>query len=302
MSYGFIDNKFYIDLKPCSRSVGSVRQEFSERASFINNHYKNLILSFSGGIDSQATYLAFKDSGIDIPCAFLHMPTYNDNEYENVKKCVEKHNMDLIKIEIDPYREKDKILSESERLQIPPNQILHSIFLEKLPKKYTLVEGFNGPDPYVHEGKHYILETANSVEYARLRAYKQRNKARTVVAFEKDEHILLSILKDNILTSMCYSWEYYAIEGLSFLGEEPISVINYWDLFIKPIFYGKNWKNDLIYFPKYQGCEKIDFIINGMEHRYRENQIFLNVEDTIKFLENGKETKRYWQRNPVQSP
>ena len=57
-----------------------------------------------------------------------------------------------------------------------------------------------------------------------------------------------------------------------------------------------------IYFPKYQGCEKIDFIINGMEHRYRENQIFLNVEDTIKFLENGKETKRYWQRNPVQSP
>ena len=47
MSYGFIDNKFYIDLKPCSRSVGSVRQEFSERASFINNHYKNLILSFS---------------------------------------------------------------------------------------------------------------------------------------------------------------------------------------------------------------------------------------------------------------
>ena len=132
---------------------------------------------------------------------------------------------------------KDQIIAESNRLQIPPNQILHTIFVNKLPKKYTLVEGFNGPDPYVHNGKHYLMESANSVEYARLRAYKTLCKARTVVGFEKDEYILLSILKDDILTSMCNSWNYYNIEGLSFLDEEPISVINYWDLFIKPIFY-----------------------------------------------------------------
>ena len=298
MSYGFIEDKFYIDLTPVARSVGSVREEFIERAKLINNSHNNLILSFSGGTDSQATYLAFHDAGIKVPCAFLHFLGYNDNELENTKACQKRFGFDLQIVDIDPIAKKDDVLQHSNALKIPPNQILHALFLQKLPEKTTLVEGFNGPDPYVHKGKHYILETANSVEYARLRAHKTLNKARTAVGFEKDEHLLLSILKDGILTSVCESWDYYNIEGLSYLGEEPISIINYWDLFIKPVFYGKNFGKDLIYFPKYQGCEKIDYIINGMEHDYRSNQIFLNVQDTIDFLENGSATKRYWQRNP----
>ena len=298
MSYGFYEDKFFIDFNSCTRSVHSPRSEFAERARTIHKKYSNLILSFSGGIDSQATFLAFKDANINIPCAFMHLPGYNDNEYKNTLLCVEKWDIDLHVIKIDPYEIKDQIIAESNRLQIPPNQILHSFFVNKLPKKYTLVEGFNGPDPYVYNGKHYLMESANSVEYARLRAYKTLCKARTVVGFEKDEYILLSILKDDILTSMCNSWNYYNIEGLSFLDEEPISVINYWDLFIKPIFYGKHWGSDLIYVPKYQGCEKIDFIVDGMEHRYKDNQIFINIEEIVDFLENGKGTKRYWQRNP----
>ena len=300
MAYGFQDDKFFIDFIACTRSVDSPRSEFAERASTINKNHSNLILSFSGGIDSQATFLAFKDAGIDIPCAFMHLPGYNDNEYENTMQCVKKWNIDLHVVKIDPFKEKDNILKESNKLQIPPNQILHSFFLNKLPIKFTLIEGFNGPDPFVYKGKHYILESANSVEYARLRAYKTLCKARTVVGFEKDEHILLSVLKDGTMTAMCNAWDYYNISGLSFLGEEPISVINYWDLFIKPIFYGKYWGDDLIYFPKYQGCEKIDFIVNGMEHRYRENQIFVNIKEIINFLENGDGTKRYWQRNHSQ--
>ncbi len=298
MSYGFQEDKFFIDFNSCTRSVDLPRSEFAERARTIHKKYSNLILSFSGGIDSQATFLAFKDANINIPCAFMHLPGYNDNEYENTLLCVKKWNIDLHVIKIDPYEVKDQIIAESNRLQIPPNQILHTIFVNKLPKKYTLVEGFNGPDPYVHNGKHYLMESANSVEYARLRAYKTLCKARTVVGFEKDEYILLSILKDDILTSMCNSWNYYNIKGLSFLDEDPISVINYWDLFIKPIFYGRHWGNDLVYVPKYQGCEKIDFIVNGMEHRYKDNQIFINIEEIVDFLENGKGTKRYWQRNP----
>ena len=213
MSYGFENSKFYIDFVACTRSVESPRKEFAERASSIAKNNKNLILSFSGGIDSQATFLAFKDAGINIPCAFMHMPGYNDNEHTNVLKCVQEWNIDIHTIVIDPYEIKDNILEESERLQIPPNQILHAYFVNQLPKKYTLVEGFNGPDPFVYNGNHYILESANSVEYARLRAYKTLCKARTVVGFEKDEYILLSILKDRILTSMCNAWDYYNIKG-----------------------------------------------------------------------------------------
>lgn len=296
MSYGFENNKFFIDLKPCTRSVGSVRKEFAERAKLISNNYTNLLLSFSGGLDSQATFLAFKEAGIDISCAFMHLPGYNDNEYKNVKTCIDKWNFDVTIVSIDPYKEKDYIIDTSNELQIPPNQILHSLFLNNLPADITLVEGFNGPDPYVHNGEHYILETANSVEYARLRACKTLCNDRTAVGFEKDEHLLLSILKEGTVTGFCNAWEYFKIEGLSYLNEEPISIINYWDLFIKPIFYGKNWDNDLLYFPKYQGCEKIDYIINGMEHRYRENQIFVPVNELINFLENGSNVKRYWQR------
>lgn len=298
MSFGFdTKDNFYIDVKPLVRSVGSPRQEFAERAKSILQNHKNLILAFSGGIDSQATYLAFQDIGYKIECAFMHLPKYNDNEYENVLHCVKKWNINLTTITLDPYKLKDKILSESNRLQIPPNQILHSIFLEHLPEEKTFVEGFNGPDPYVHEGKHYILESANSVEYARIRAYKQRNKRHTAVFFEKDEHLLASIIKDGTLTSMCNAWNYYKIPGLSYDGEDPISIINYWDLFIKPTFYGKNWGNDLHYVYKYQGCEKIDFIINGMEHDYTKNNMFLDINKLMDHLENGKETKRYWQRN-----
>ena len=88
MSYGF-DNKnnFYIDVTPLARPVGSPRVEFAERANSILQTYNDCILSFSGGTDSQATYLAFKDVGVNIPCAFMRMKGYNDNEYENVKKC-----------------------------------------------------------------------------------------------------------------------------------------------------------------------------------------------------------------------
>ena len=299
MSYGFDDkNNFYIDVTPLARPVGSPRVEFAERANFILQTYNDCILSFSGGTDSQATYLAFKDVGVNIPCAFMRMKGYNDNEYENVQQCISKWNIDVTIVEIDPYKEKDTILAQSQEHKIPPNQILHSIFLEKISDKLTWIEGFNGPDPYVHNGKHYILESANSVEYARLRAYKQRNKRHTVVGFEKDEHLLASVLMEGTLTSVCNAWNYYNIPGLSYEGEEPISIINYWDLFIKPTFYGKNWSNDLLYFPKYQGCEKIDFIVNGMIHNYRENHMFIEIKDLLDHLVNGTKTKRYIQRNP----
>lgn len=300
MSYGFENNQFYIEYKPCARPVGSVRDEFTRRAFSIGNQHKNIVLSFSGGTDSQATYLAFKDAGIDVLCAFMHMPGYNDNEFENVKTFAGKHKFDFISIPIDPYKEKTWVLEQSERLQIPPNQILHSLFLSKLDKDITFIEGFNGPDPYVHKNKHYILESANSVEYARLRAYEELCPNVNVIGFEKEEHIYLSVLKEGSLRGFMNAWDYYKIPDLAYGDECPISVINYWDLFVKPMFYGKNWGNDIIYNFKYQGCEKVDYIINGMQHRYRENQLFVPVDELIEFLETGSGIKRYWQRNPFQ--
>ena len=296
MSYGFEDGKFYLDYTPCYRSVGTPREEFNNRAIAISKNHDNLILSLSGGTDSQVTYRAFHDSNIPVTCAFMHMPGYNDNEYKNTKKQLAKYNFDLIVITIDPIAEKDNILGLSNELGIPPNQILHSLFLSKLPTDCLFTEAFNGPDLYVKDKKFYLFETANSVEYARLRAYDQLNPNHNVIGFEKEEHILLSVLKDDTLHAAMCAWDYYNIPGLSYLGEEPLSVINYWDLFIKPMFFGKHWKQDIDYYPKFQGCENIDYIINGMEHRYRENQIFINVNNLIEVLENKGVTVRYYER------
>jgi len=295
--YGFDNNKFYIDLKPCTHNVGSTREEFKIRSRFLDHTYKNLILSHSGGTDSQATFRAFYDEKIPVTCAFLHMPGYNDNEHANVLAQKEKYNFDLITVTIDPYAVKDDVMQLSTQLDIPPNQILHSKFLSQLPTDSTFIEGFDGPDLYVKDKKFYLFESANSVEYARLRAYDALNVNHTVVKFNDDEHILLSILKDDIVQAALHAWNYYSIDGLSYLGEEPISIINYWDLFIKPMFFRKHWKYDIDYYPKYQGCEKIDYIINGPEHKYRENQIFLEISQLIQHLHRGTSVKRYWQRS-----
>ena len=297
MSFGFENDKFYIDIKPIGREVWKPREEFEFRARSLANKYENIWLSFSGGSDSQITMLAFKEQNIPFKCAFMYLPKYNDNEYAQVKELTKKHNLDLFVVPLDPYLLKDEILSKSQELDIPPNQILHSIFLNKLPSDITFVQGFNGPDFYVKNNIPYILESANSVEYARLRAMQTLCNDRTVVGFEKDEAVLASVLKDSVVQGALHAWNYYSIDGLSYLGEEPISVINYWDLFIKPVFIGKNWGDKVTYYPKYQGIEKVDFIVNGMEHKYRENQIFFDVYKLIDLIESANPTKRFYQRS-----
>jgi len=296
MSYGFENNKFYIEFEACNRKIGTPREEFNTRAYTLFQNCNNPILAFSGGTDSQVTLLAFLDQGLDITCAFMHMPGYNDNELEQVKLCQKRYNFELIKIEINPALLKEEVLKISSNIDIPPNQILHSKFLSKLPEDITLIQSFNGPDPYVKDKKFYILESANSVEYTRLRAMHKLN-IQPVYGFEKDSGILASILADNSVQGALHAWDYYNIKGLSYFKEEPISIINYWDLFIKPIFFGKHWKHDILFFPKYQGCEKIDYVINGPLNRYRENNMFIPWYDLLDFLENGSGIQRYYQRD-----
>ena len=297
MSFGFEENKFYIDVKPIGREVYTPIEEFKLRARSLANKHENIWLSFSGGSDSQITMLAFKEQNIPFKCAFMYLPKYNENEFAQVKALTKKHNLDLFVVPLDPYVLKDEILSKSKELDIPPNQILHSIFLGKLPKDITFIQCFNGPDFYVKDNTPYVLETANSVEYARLRAMQTLYNDRTVVGFEKDEAVQCSVLKDSTVQGILKAWNYYNIEGLSYLGEEPISVINYWDLFIKPAFIGKHWGDKVTYYPKYQGIEKVDFIIDGMEHKYRENQIFFDVYKLIDLIESDNPTKRFYQRS-----
>lgn len=75
MIYGFENEKFYIDFFP-------VREESDHRALEIANIGSKFIISFSGGLDSQAVLHSFYKYDIAVETAFLYLPTYNDQEYK----------------------------------------------------------------------------------------------------------------------------------------------------------------------------------------------------------------------------
>ena len=85
MIYGFEDNKFYVEYHGCSRPVRNMREESDRRARDLVNDGGKFMLGFSGGLDSQAVLQSFRDIDAPIETAFLYLPGYNDNEFEQVK-------------------------------------------------------------------------------------------------------------------------------------------------------------------------------------------------------------------------
>ena len=84
MNHGFEDGKWYIDYTSCTRPVGNMRQESDKRALDIAQSNSKLMISLSAGIDSQSVLHSFITQDIPVETAFLYLPGYNDNEYNNL--------------------------------------------------------------------------------------------------------------------------------------------------------------------------------------------------------------------------
>ena len=191
---------------------------------------------------------------------------------------------------------KETVLSLHESLNLPPNQILHKMFLERLPNDTNFLQGAHGPDFFQHDNKWYLFESANSFEISRLRAFQTVNRSGKIIGFERIPEILLSLINDNIVKSFLYSYQYIKNNGLVYENGEQIPNIDFWDLYLKPFFYGKYWKDELEYFPKYQGCENIDYIINGPKNQYLKNLVAIPYNDLIDFLKsNDSEKRRFYE-------
>ena len=91
INFSFENEKFFIEIDSCSRSVGNLREEFKRRAIDLYQNNKRITLSLSSGLDSQAVLHTFIELGIDIEYAFLYFPGFNDNEYVNLKKLENKY-------------------------------------------------------------------------------------------------------------------------------------------------------------------------------------------------------------------
>ena len=89
--------------------------------------------------------------------------------------------------------------------------------------------------------------------------------------------MVVSAVKDEIMTAFINAHKLYTKQG--------IRNIDWWDVFIKPMYYGKYWGKDLMYFPKFAGAENIDYVMQGVEHEYKKDHILVPVADLLQDLQ-----------------
>lgn len=293
INFGFENDKFYVEYM-CSRNVGNLREEFEKRALDLYNLSDKIILGLSTGMDSQAVLHAFYTQGIPITVSFLHFPGYNSYEFDNLQILIKKYNLDPIIVEIDPNKYKDEALHVWETEKIAPFQWLHKIFLDHLPKDYNFIQGASLGDFTNREGKIYLIETSDSFHAARSLVLRKLNRSGKVLEWERTGEILLSFLTDEITTSFLHARNYIKNTPIFYEDNQKIPIIDHWDIYIKPFLYGRYWKDELEYFPKYQGCENIKWINDIKWHTYRNNLILIPYDELVNHLEKKDGTiKRY---------
>lgn len=298
INFGFEDKKFYVDYTSCGWPVSNYRDEFKKRAIELSSRSKKLMLGLSSGLDSQAVLHSFYEQNIKIECAFLYQPGFNEIEFSQLKILEKKYNINTIIVEINPYSIKEEIIDLYHKTGITPNQQIHKKFLEKLPEDYDFIQGVHGPDLFYKDSKWFCLETANSFEISRLRAFQFIKRSGKILGWERTGAILLSLLTDDILTSFMNSYNYISNNKLVYKDGSSIPIIDYWDLYIKPFIYGKYWKKELEYFPKFQGCENIDFIMEGPRNNYKKHSTIISYDNLVFHLKkNSGLVKRVYEKS-----
>lgn len=261
-------------------SAKNINHNFYEacmyRAKEIYDNTDNPVLGFSGGLDSQLVLHCLYSQGLKVDCIFRYYKGYNDIELNNLSIIEKKYGFKTKIIEIDPDAEKNNIIKEYQRTLIPPNQLLYKKFIEQLPDDLDILQGLEGPDIIKNKDTIYYLESYESYEFTRKRAINLLNRKGKFISFEKNSNILLSILKEDIYQSFMHTYEYFSAHN--------VKIINYWDDYIKVYLYHKYWKNELVYFPKYQGTEGISWIINGPKNNYNNRMILISISKLLQIL------------------
>jgi hypothetical protein len=296
MRVSYNNNIFSVTFNGVNRPVGTLREECERKAREVYSENNKIILALSGGLDCQVVLHSFHSQGIPIKCAFMYMTGSNDFELNSVKILEKKYNLDLTIIEIDPNSVKDSVLEEHSVTGIPPYQLMHKQFLSMLPEEYTFIQGLDGPEFVKSKGIWYLLETANSFVNSRTRALQMVKRSGSIINWEKSPELYYSLMNDNIIKAYHDSFEYINNNGLMFKNGSEISVVNHWDLYMKPLVYAKHWGKDIEYFGKYQGPEKIDWIMNTKWHRYDLNRVFISINEMMSIMNTPGAEKTFYQQ------
>jgi len=262
VNFGFENDKWYIDITSCNRPIGTIREEHNFRARSIAETSKNIMLSFSGGTDSQVMLLSFLQQSIPVETVFMYLPGYNDHEYKQVQEINSKWGITTQVIDFDPYEFKEEFEEESLKYDIQIYSIIQKHFYKLIPDNYDFISNIH--DPYIHMDQHnnpFYFTGYNSYECVRHRAFSLVERLGKFIFWGDTSEMLASILTDDIVASCNHAWRYIRGNGLTKPNSQNVYVhsIDKWDYFIKPFLYGKHWRDEIIYFPKSQGFEKIEF-------------------------------------------
>jgi len=300
MNCGFENDKWYVDYTSCNRPVGTVREEHDKRAIEIAETSNNIMLSMTGGTDSQVMALSFLKQNIPFEAVFMYLPGYNDHEYKQLQEIERKFGFKSQVIDIDPYAEKEDLEAEAKLRDIQVYSILQKRFLSLVPDDCDFVSNIH--DPYIHiddNNRPYWFQGYNSYEGVRQRAFELVERKGKFLFWGDTSEMLASILSDEVIWSCNHAWPYMRANGLSRPGHKFVDVhgLDKWDYFIKPFLYGKHWKDELIYFPKSQGLENIPFALTF--YPMFKHGMFTPLREFVDFLLTGNgETRRYYETNP----
>jgi hypothetical protein len=288
----FLHNDHF-EYSPTIRFGSNIYEETYIRAKQIYDlNPGKITLGMSSGLDSQTMLLAFMEQGLDIECAFMHLPGYNDVEYTQLKTLEEKFQFQTEIISIDPIANKDKIINLANKLDVNPNAALHTLFLSQLNPDRLFVQHLHDHFIYCRDGHiPYFIDGYYIPGNARLRAWSSLNRPGNEISFCHSSEYLHSMISDEIYQAAILSAPYFDSNGLSANGKTIyLNSIDRWDYYIKPIMFAKYWQDKLVYFPKFAGTENLDYL--SYNPNFLRKLIAVPYFDFIKFLETGTGNKK----------
>jgi hypothetical protein len=293
MIYQLNNNQFSIFIPGIKRHVKNMRHESDLRAKELSDYSKKILISLSSGIDSQSMVHSFYTQNLNFETSFLYCKGYNDIEYEQLQILIKKYNLNTIIVEIDPLQVQDRVEYESLKYKIQKNQIFQKLYLEKLPDDYDFVQINHDPFVYIDQNENFFYYIGyHSPEISRDRAFKLLNRKGRIIFYGDTSEFLYSILSDDIYLSALYSYKYFDGNNLK-KNNVYLKTVDRWDYYIKPLLYGKYWKNELEYFPKYSGFENIPFLSDDIW--FKQNGILISYFNLIEQLRSGND-QTYYQK------
>jgi len=301
MNYGFDNDKFYFEFSPANRPIGNLRQEAELRAREISAIEGTKVLGLSGGIDSQITLHSFLSQGFSVNTVFFHTPGHNDHELEYVKLLDSKYSIKTEIITINPFEHREEIEQMSIELDIPGKyQLLQRIYAKHLPSDWHYIQNLQDPFVWVYTNydRYGFVQGYYSPEVSRMRAMASLNRTGQFILFGWTAEYLISMVDNDIHRAGLASARFFDGNGLT-KPNTHLTTDDRWDYYLKPLVYANLWGNELDYFPKSNGYERLDFLHLTNPAKSRQHAIVIPYRELIDQVKSGSETKRYYENVPV---